>query len=57
MWPDRPEIYSRSLYRRSLTALILLVFTAALGLGFAGWIANGSALFLAMSESLAAWCM
>jgi hypothetical protein len=41
------------------TIAVLTAFFAAGVAAFAayGWIVNGSAIFLAMSESLAAWCM
>ncbi|MGF9691687.1 MULTISPECIES: hypothetical protein [unclassified Rhizobium] len=35
----------------------LLLFSAVLSAAVYGWIRNGSAIFLAMSESLASWCM
>lgn len=53
----KPEMLSASIYRRTLGLLVCLVITGVLALGLIGWVANGSVLFLAMAESLAAWCM
>lgn len=50
-------MFSSPVYRRTLGVLACLFITAILALGLMGWVANGSVLYLAMAESLAAWCM
>lgn len=42
---------------RAFGLLTGFVIVGVLALGVIGWVANGSALFLAMADSLAAWCM
>lgn len=51
------EMNSVSGYGRAFGLLTGFVIAGVLALGLIGWIANGSALFLAMADSLAAWCM
>ncbi|MCO5730280.1 hypothetical protein [Rhizobium sp. SSA_523] len=42
---------------RLLWCAVILLITALLALAMFGWIIHGPNIYLAMAESLAAWCM
>jgi hypothetical protein len=48
-----PDLHSAG----SIVVLAAFFATGVLALAAYGWIVNGSAIFLAMADSLAAWCM